>query len=160
MPYLIDGNNLLAVLEMHVDAIGRQGLCQLAVRYARGHKVCVVFDGPPPVQHDLAVQIAAGAEVIFAAPLSADDVIIRRINQDSAPRRLHVISTDHVIRKAADSRRCPNMTSDQFAALLISFRDAPRRSSGEPPQKKAGLAPDEADQWLREFQIETTDEDR
>lgn len=154
MPYLIDGNNLLVALEMHVDAIGRQGLCQLAVRYARGHKVCVVFDGPPPQQHDLAVQIAAGAEVIFAAPQSADDVILSLIEADSAPHRLRVVSTDHVIRKAAALRKCPAATSEQFALALVAFRDAPHPGPQEPREKEQGLSADEAQAWLKEFEID------
>ena len=154
MPYLIDGNNLLAALELHVDAIGRQGLCQLAVRYARGHRVCVVFDGPTPVQHALATQIAAGAEVIFAAPASADDIIIRLIESDSAPHRLRVVSSDHVIRKAAALRKCPTAKSEEFALALVAFRDAPHGPPQEPAQKKEGLSADETREWLKVFDIE------
>jgi len=159
MAFLIDGNNLLHAMAEAGPELGRAGLCKdLGLLVRGGQRVHVVFDGPAP-PGPLARQIAAhahGATVTYAAPRTADEVIERLIAEDSAPRQLVVVSTDRRIRKAARRRRAKPIRSEEFARRLTELADEASRPRHplEPPEKRAGLAPDQADEWLRVFDIE------
>ena len=119
----------------------------------RGEAVTVVFDGPAP-HGPLARQIQApGVRILYAAPEKADEVIARLIDDDSAPRRLIVVSTDRAIRKAARRRRCVSRLSEEFLDDLLRVADRPAgfTSPAEPRQKYQGLSADQTRQWLAEF---------
>ena len=152
VPYLIDGNNLMfALSEVHGE-VGRQGLCRLLCDLAAAaQRVHVVFDGPPPDgpanqgdQTSLTVDYAAGR--------TADALIREHSAAESAPRRLTVVSTDRQIRRAARRRRCPAVTSEEFAQSLLAMPHPDEKSpSPEPPEKRRGLSPEQTQKWLREF---------
>ncbi|MCL2701699.1 MAG: NYN domain-containing protein [Phycisphaerae bacterium] len=177
MPYLIDGNNLLHALKKAGSELPRSGLCALLSALSQrpprvaarretvapadrrrsdgtrtAHAVTVVFDGPAP-QGALAKQIQTpGVRVLYAAPEKADEVIVRLIAADTAPRRLIVVSTDREIRKAARRRRCTSRLSEEFIDdLLRATRPGGFTSPAEPPQKYQGLSADQTRQWLTEF---------
>ena len=134
----------------------------------RAEAVTVVFDGPAPYG-PLAKQIQAdGVRILYAAPEKADEVIVRLIAADTAPRRLTVVSTDRAIRKAARRRRCVSRLSEEFLDDLLRVADRPAgfTSPAEPRQKYQGLSADQTRQWLTEFgyppeesEDETDDED-
>ena len=167
MPFLIDGNNLVYALRNVGVELGRRGLRKLleAVRRRggppfRSERVCVVFDGPAPrpfsePPEDMTV------EAIFAAPASADDVILDEIDANSAPRRLTVVSTDRELRRAARRRRCKGVTSEDFADELLHAANRPEPTGPrEPAGKHSGrLSPEETKAWLREFGLEDVDDD-
>lgn len=158
MPYLIDGNNLLFAARDLDDPDrppGRQHLCAALGAWARhtADSVCVVFDGPVPTV-DFARQLAGlGVSVIFSGSgVSADSVLIDRIEADSAARRLVVVSTDRQIARAARRRRARAQRSDEFwRELKKALRRSGPPAAPEPPEKVAGLAPLESEQWLREL---------
>ncbi len=148
--------------------VGRGGLCRLMGRFAGKSgtgskpalpkKVRVVFDGPPPYG-PLAEQIMdKRIDVKYAAGQTADDVIIKYIASDSAPRRLTVVSTDREIRTAARRRRCKTTTSEIFAKTLVRMLERSRQTSAarnaEPPEKRVGLTPEQTRAWLRELNVE------
>jgi hypothetical protein len=156
VPYLIDGNNLIYAVAEVGPEVGRQGLVEMLDRWpGPDARVCVVFDGPaPPV--GLARQIdGAGVEVIYSAGRTGDEIICERIASDSAPRTLHVVSTDREIRRAARRRRCRSIRSETFAReLLAELRRAnqPAPPPAEPPEKRTGVTdPARRRQWLREM---------
>lgn len=156
MPVLIDGNNLLyAARDARVSGPlpGRSMLCGLVGEWARrrGQRVHVVFDGPQP-NRDLAKQIANPAiQVTYSGRHSADAELINLLDEDSAARRLVVVSSDREIARAAGRHRARSMRSDEFWALLEHdlSRPPPRRT--EPEEKRQGLSPGATDEWLREF---------
>ena len=179
MPYLIDGNNLQHAMKKAGLDLARSGLCALlsvlakrpprvAVRPRetgapadrrrttgprRPEAVTIVFDGPAP-QGPLARQIEAPlVRILYAAPEKADEVIVRLIDADTAPRRLIVVSTDRAIRKAARRRRCVSRLCEDFLDdLLRANRPGGFTSPAEPRQKTQGLSsPDQTRQWLTEF---------
>ncbi len=162
MPYLIDGNNLMYALADAGKYVGREGLCRLLEAMCdAGEKVCAVFDGPAPPEPMLRLFTESPVEVHFAH--DADAVILDRIDDDSAPRRLTVVSTDHEIRIAARRRGCTSVRSEDFAPLLLRlWRDAARPPTDppEPPEKREGLDPRQTRRWLREFHIEDAPDDR
>ena len=161
MSFLIDGNNLnFALVDAEGSPVSRQRLCRmLAPLVAAGEWVCVVFDGPPP-QAGLAAQIAAQVHVEYASPQSADQVLLRLIRDDTAPRRLTVVSTDREIRQAARRRRCQSVTSEEFASFVhrLNRRRLPDGTE-EPDEKTQGLSPRQVDDWLKEFHLKTRPED-
>jgi len=154
MAFLIDGNNLLHAMAEVGPELGRAGLCKdLGLLVHRGQRVHVVFDGPAP-PGPLARQIAAhGAQVTYAAPRSADEVLERLIAEDTGPRELILVSTDRRIRRAAKHRGATAVRSEDFARRLIELAEQDRRRPHplEPPEKRAGLAPGQAEEWLRVF---------
>jgi len=161
MSFLIDGNNLsFALLDDEGNPLSRSGLCdRLASALPADERVCVVFDGPPP-DSARAAQIAGGVHVEYAAPLSADQVIMRLIQDDTAPRRLTVVSTDREIRRAARRRRCRSVTSEQFASFVERRRHPGRPTKAvEPQEKTRGLSPQQLDAWLEVFEGDRPDDD-
>jgi predicted RNA-binding protein with PIN domain len=118
----------------------------------RSERVHIVFDGPAP-QAALAKQIGNPAiEVTYSgAGRTADAVITYIVENDSAARRLVVVSTDREIIRVAKRRRARPVRSEDFWASLK--RDLARRPPQrvEPEEKEAGLGPDATQQWLDEF---------
>ena len=71
-----------------------------------------------------------------------------------------MVSTDRQIRQAARRRRCKIVRSEDFAKLLIRLSEAPPKGPpAEPPEKRRGLPPGEADKWLKEFGLDAPDDD-
>ena len=163
MPVVIDGNNLLFAAQDTGDpdhVIGRSGLCDALGAWAlrRNKRVHVVFDGRAP-SAGLAEQIGhAAIRVSYSGGgVTADDVIIGIIDSDSAARRLLVVSSDREIRAAARRRRARDMRSNEFWALLR--RDLAKKppESVEPREKLHGLEPQEAQEWLKRFEVDDDD---
>lgn len=124
-------------------------------------RTTVVFDAPgrdtpgrlmgpsPPHEVD-------GLLVVFAdGNGDADEEIEWLIRQNSAPRRLCVVSSDHRLQKAARRRRAAFLDSDQFLGHLARrLSQAERQQEDvEPAAKRSGrLPPSEVEAWLRVFQ--------
>ncbi len=159
MPVLIDGNNLLfAALEIDPERPpSRSTLCWFLGQWARrtGEKVAVIFDGPEPTQA-LAGQISDPDVVVTysGSGVSADDVLARTIDADSAARRLVVVSTDREVARSARRRKAKSVRSDAFWAMLQ--RDLAREQPKplEPPEKRRGLRPADTERWLRELGLD------
>lgn len=157
MPLLIDGNNLLhAPMPPSLAGLDEAGLCTALGRTPWVREgVVIVFDGAAnPLR--LTESPVEGIQILHAGhSRTADDVIIARINDDTSPRRLIVVSSDHAIRKAARRRRCTAWTSDHFVHRLLEAMRTPR--AAQDPPKKGGAEPldsDEVDAWLRRFGLE------
>jgi predicted RNA-binding protein with PIN domain len=113
----------------------------------------VVFDAreapwglPRIVEHGgIAVRFAAKYE-------SADDLIIELIQAASAPRRLVVVSSDHVIQRAARRRRAKAVDSDLWYAELIRARRERTEAVADAPARPAvPLLAEDVNYWLRQF---------
>lgn len=154
MPYLIDGNNLLYALRNVADyEAGRLGLCVLLKPLvARKERVTIVFDGPDPPPGLLRQMYDQGVSVYFSGPYKADDLIIGFIREDSAPKRLTVVSTDREIRVEARKRRCIGRRSEEFVEFLARLHDRPGTRGGEPREKYRGLnSASQRDRWMRDL---------
>lgn len=157
MPVLIDGNNLLHAAQDAEDPehpLGRAKLCEFLGAWSRrtGERVQLVFDGPEPPDA-LGQQIAdPNISVRYSGRgISADAVLIEIIEEDSAARRLVVVSSDRAIAKVARRRRARAMRSPDFWVGLRAELARPERRALEPPAKRHGLSRDEAAWWLREM---------
>ena len=66
-----------------------------------------------------------------------------------------MVSTDRAIRKAARRRRCKVVVSEEFAAALLRAADRPRPAApAEPAEKRHGLTAAQAEEWIRELQLD------
>ncbi len=159
MPVLVDGNNLLfAARDADPERPpSRSTLCLRLGQWARrtGEKVSVIFDGPAPTA-GLARQIGDSDVAVdySGAGSSADDVLTRRIEADSAARLLVVVSSDREILRVARRRRARVVRSDEFWAVLQRDLARPRRRPLEPDEKRQGLRPADTERWLRELGLQ------
>jgi predicted RNA-binding protein with PIN domain len=156
MPVLIDGNNLqpAAWSGEPQRPVGRMMMCRFLGEWARrfGHRVRVVFDGVEP-HTAVAEQIAdPDIQVRYSGPdETADDVLMRLIRDDSAPRRLLVVSSDRQIARAARRRRAESIRSDGFWGRVQRDLSRPRTQPAEPPEKRRGASCEQTQQWLAEL---------
>lgn len=160
MALLIDGYNLL-----HASGVlapegrgtslerARTALLEFLERVvepAEQARTTVVFDAryAPP---GLPRQLWHGEICIrFAArQREADDLLEELIRQDSAPRQLTVVSSDHRVQRAARRRRALALDSEDWVARQLRRR----RHSARPPSAKPTdpLSDDEVERWLAEF---------
>ncbi len=157
MPVVIDGNNLLCAAQGvegcsgHLD---RADLCHLLARWARRRKqrVHIVFDGPSPRRTLLKGVAYAEMQVSFSGHrTTADAVLYRMLETDSAARRLVVVSSDREIGRAAKRRRARVVQSAGFWVRLK--RDLARLDPqhSEPQEKEVGLDPPATERWLDEL---------
>ena len=159
VPYLIDGNNLMHAAAEPGPELARDALCELlAVLVASGQRVRVVFDGAPPNAQTETRIAKTGVQAEYSLGRSADELILKHIARDSAPRRLTVVSNDREIRKAAHRRRCIVVTSEDFARKLVRLSARQRfgapSAASEPKEKHLGPTREQAQKWLREFGID------
>jgi len=161
---LIDGYNLLHAAGLARRAYGpgefertRHRLLKLLAGQLfprERQRTTVVFDAPEQSLGPSPPTVIHGIRVIFASGEGdADDLIERLIASNSAPRRLHVISSDHRIQRAARRRRSKFFDSDQFFDRILRRRGpAERARQAEPREKQQGLtAPGEVEAWMKAF---------
>ncbi len=158
MPLLIDGNNLLyAVADALGTSLSRYALARMLSELTRktGQVVTLVFDGAPASRADADQFALLEIEIHFAYPGPADGVLCRLLAENSAPRRLEVVSTDREIRKAARRRKAKSLRSEDFAGKLLREINRPDPAPpAEPIEKRKGLTEDQSRKWLREFGYE------
>jgi uncharacterized protein len=161
MSYLIDGYNLLHAMGLLRGKVGPKGLEKArlgllgllrAVYGEEASGVTVVFDAanaPPGIP---AEQDYQGVHVRFASQQEqADDLIEALIHQDSAPRRLTVVSDDRRIRHAAQRRHCTVSSCAEYLHWLEQHRRERRHAGQEGVAKPEHLSQQETEHWLREF---------
>lgn len=160
-PVVIDGNNLLFAMRDHAPLphIGRETLIQVLDRWARrtDHAVTVVFDGPPP-REGVAKQMTAGrVNVRFAAPRSADDVIVQFVRQ-TKDKSVRVITGDSVIGHETRYQRLQHTDAIAFVAELFSGSES--ATASPPPtddESRPSLAESSQD-WLDYFGMPDDDQ--
>lgn len=120
MADLVDGNNLMGRL----GGGSREGLvselCDVARRKRK--KLTVVFDGPPQAGRPK-VQSFGDVTIVYAAPRSADDEIVRRIREARDPRGVTVVTDDRALSASVSG------AGARTAGIEVFFRDASARLS-------------------------------
>jgi hypothetical protein len=86
--------------------------------------------------------------------VKADTVIAERIERDSGVRHLIVVSTDREIARAAKRRRATAMRSDEFWRCVLEDLTRPAGASLEPIEKRRGLRPGEAEDWVKRLGLD------
>lgn len=115
-------------------------------------RTTVVFDAKES-PHGLPRQMDhRGLTVHFAAVYDdADSLIEELIRQDSAPKRLVVVSSDHRLHRAAHRRKATAVDSDAWFAQIVRQRRERQDARGRKATKPTALSSEELDFWLREF---------
>lgn len=152
---VIDGNNLLFAMREHapVPSVGRETMVKIVERWARRgtDDVTLVFDGAAPHGGMSRQMSSSRITVRFAAPRSADDVIIGMIESCGRPDLVRVITADGAIGHAARARRCGHTLSPSFVRELFISPNPDREVSTFIPEKPEQESRDEQEEWLRAF---------
>jgi predicted RNA-binding protein with PIN domain len=158
--YLIDGYNLLHAMGVLRGRVGPQGLEKARLRLlgllqgALGKdasQATIVFDAAAAPAGAAGEQDYQGIHVHFAVHhKQADDLIEALIRQNSAPRKLTVISDDRRIQAAARRRHCPVLGCLEFLEELERTRHRHHANAGPEPEKQPS-SPQDMDRWLRAF---------
>jgi hypothetical protein len=114
----------------------------------------VVFDAhdPPP---GLPREMRHKGLLIRFAPRDedADALIEELIREDTSPRRLTVVSSDHRIQRAAKRRRARAVDSDVWYTEVLRARQQRQQAAAEGPERPSGpLLEEDVRYWLREFE--------
>lgn len=140
---IVDGNNLIGRL----GGGTREGLlCELAdLARAKRKKMTVVFDGPPDGGRPK-VQTLGDLTVVYAAPRTGDEEILRRIQEARDPRGLTVITDDRGLQSAVRA------AGARTAGIDVYRKDAEKRLGSSPtPVNDKASAPVNARDWERWF---------
>lgn len=137
MPVLIDGSNLLHALGL--SAPSREEVRRRVLDRVRRERmrVTVVFDGPPPAGTPSRESLGP-VTVVYSAPASADDVIVRALPEGPAARSWTVVTDDRGL--AARVRR-----RGAQVRTLAHWRQGDRAPGH--PSRGDGLRPDEVAEW-------------
>ena len=158
MPIIIDGHNLLHSIQKNGDdyePVSDVQLCRIISRYLNLIREDgeIIFDGTGPPDKSGFDNIS-NLEVFFAGLGSdADTVIEDKIEANTAPKRLTVVSSDRRIAKAARRRKVTMIKSLVFWENLRKELSR-KRGPKEPTEKRRGLSESETEQWLKFFELE------
>lgn len=157
MPLLVDGYNLLRSIQKHEQfaAMDEVDMCRILTDYLdrtrdRGQ---VVFDGTGPPDKSRFGPYR-NMEVYFSGQnIEADTIIEEKIEANTAPRSLIVVSSDRRLKAAAKRRRATPVGAEDFWMLVVKTleKDLPRP---EPKEKRHGITNAEADKWLDLFDLD------
>jgi predicted RNA-binding protein with PIN domain len=143
MADLVDGNNLMGRLGGGTREGLVSELCDVARR--KRQKVTVVFDGPPGAGRPK-VQAFGDVTVVYAAPRSADEEIVRRIREARDPRGVTVITDDRALASAVAA------AGARIAGIEAFARDASARLAKAPdPVGEKAVPPLGLRDWERWF---------
>ena len=163
MALIIDGYNLLHASGIIGRGIGPGGLERSrnallnflaeSITPEQVPRTTVVFDAKQS-PHGFPRQIEhRGIVVCFADKYDdADSLIEELIQQDTAPKRLTVVSSDHRIHRAAHRRGATAVDSDVWFSEIVRLRRERVQSGDQTPSKPgASINESEVEFWLREF---------
>ena len=157
MLIIIDGYNLLRCVQNieEYQNLDEAGLCRFISEYLQRVRTYgqIIFDGiGPPDKSELGG--IDNLEVYFSGEnLEADDIIIEKIEEYSAPKNMVVVSSDRQIRSAATRKKATAVTSDIFWLSMIEQLDK-KKPTPMPKEKRHGLNESETDAWMDEFGLD------
>ncbi len=148
MPYLVDGNNLMAqTVGWHRDkSSARKRLIRELARFVaiRRASLKVVFDGSPEDEFPEGNRYKS-VQVFYARPGSdADSRILELVDGSSSRRDIVVVTSDRALGSRARGRGAQVIQSGKFKAMLEEALLHGREKPGD-------QAPVDVDEWLRFF---------
>ena len=160
MHYLIDGHNLIAKLpDISLEDPYDEAKLVLQLRSwvaaGRNRRITVIFDGglPGGAWRQLS---NARLKAIFASENNTADALLRkRVFQVKDTGAFTLVSSDREVLSAAQSRRMPYMTAEQFAQRMADFRQRHKKAETEAVAKSEfdqTLSSEEVAEWLQMFE--------
>jgi predicted RNA-binding protein with PIN domain len=149
MPYLVDGNNVMAqTVGWHRDkAVARRRLIHELARFLAVHRVKlkVIFDGVPDDEFPEGCKFKS-VHILYARPGSdADSRIKDIVRKSSFKRDMIVVSSDRDLASHAKNQGAKVISSGQFRVML---EEAAKTAI---PADKAGVGAVDVDEWLDFF---------
>ncbi|HTI50084.1 MAG TPA: NYN domain-containing protein [Planctomycetaceae bacterium] len=164
---LIDGYNLLHAAGMARRDYGPGDLQRCRERLLRYlaqklsaaeiARATVIFDARDPPPDRPAQQVFRNIKVLFANPGGDADVVIQEWLADhSAPKRVTLVSSDHVLQRAARRHRAEFIDSEAFVERLERRRDRSTSAGsgqreGDETKPSGGLSAAETAHWMKIF---------
>ena len=154
MQWLIDGHNLIGKMpNLRLDdPHDEEKLLEILRQYrARtGDILTVVFDAGHSYQ--VAKTQKRGGITIQFAPhgRTADQIIMRRLQQVKNPQAVKVVTSDRAIQQAARHAGVRVVASPEFAQTLLSS-STPSEATASEKQSDIQLSSDEVESWLELF---------
>jgi len=161
---LIDGYNLMHAAGMARVQYGPGDLQRCRdrlLRHLASHlspaeitRTLVVFDAREPPPERPSRLVLHGVQVLFANPGGDADVVIQEsLAEHSTPRRLTLVSSDHVLQRAARQHRADYVDSEDFFSTLSArrHRDASREGADPDEKPSSQLSAAEAEHWSQYF---------
>jgi predicted RNA-binding protein with PIN domain len=154
MPILIDGYNLLRAAQSWLEQTewAEAELCMLLRDYLRRSRQqgTIIFDGIGPRKKER-LQGEGSLQIVFSGQgIEADAVIEQLILENTAAKRLIVVSSDRRISSAAKRRKCQTIKAADFWALICEMTEKPLPVR-EPKEKQRGIGESETQRWLNVF---------
>ena len=144
MPYWFDGNNLMAqsAASAGADPRVRNAFLSALSAYHRsgGGRFLVYFDGDDPNRSTA----PTGVAVRYSAPLSADEYIVRRLQEIQNPSEVIVVTNDRGL-----TSRCRS-----FGAATLSWREFRSKMGSRSVRTHDRREKQEAvdiEEWMRYF---------
>lgn len=162
MPYLVDGNNVMAQrVGWHRDKSGaRRALLDALARFAqaKGTRVAVVFDGAPE-PHFPDGSGFRGVRVYYGARGSNADERIKQIVEETRERRtLTVVTSDRALADYVRRLGAQVLRSGDFRRRIEETLTEKEMRARESEAQK-GVAAEEVDGWMRYFGVAPDDDD-
>jgi len=153
MPYLVDGNNVMAQrVGWHRDKAGaRRRLIQDLARFlaARKVKVTVVFDGSPDTDFPEGSRYKSVRILYARAGSDADSRVKELVRRSTNKRDLILVSSDRELAAAAAGQGARVVPSGKFRKML-------NEAIAEGPEKPAQTDQIDIDEWLDYFERSET----
>jgi predicted RNA-binding protein with PIN domain len=142
---IVDGNNLIGRL----GGGSREGLvAELAVlARSKRKRLTVVFDGPAPSGRPK-VQSLGDVTVVYAAPRSADEEIVRRIREARDPRGVTVVTDDRALASAVQGAGARTAGIESFRGDATSRIARPRAVVEETKVAVPNVSTKDWTQWF------------
>lgn len=156
MPFLIDGHNLIGAMpdlqleDPDDEARLVERLQRLAMR--TGRRITVVFDRGAP--GNVSSWTPRGGVTVHFAPsgVTADEILIRRIQAERNPRGLVVVSSDRRVQEAARRRGATVWPAPEFLAYMQRQLGAQLSAQAAEKEKPEEVNEGELQYWMKLFQ--------
>ena len=150
MPWLLDGNNLLAQSrEQNLkDPHGRVRLIRELSEFCRrkDSSAIVVFDGEPdPLVPGRDIFLGPLRVVFSGRGREADSIILDLLAHTADPAGVTVVTSDRSLSDRARHARARTLRSHQFRALLRQL------AIEAPPSREDNLTESEIEEWMKFF---------
>jgi predicted RNA-binding protein with PIN domain len=140
---IVDGNNLIGRLGGGTREGLVSELCEVARRKRK--RLTVVFDGPPEAGRPK-VQSFGEVTVVYAAPRTADEEIVRRIREQRDPRGVTVVTDDRALASTVSGAGARTAGIDVYRTDASRRLRAPAASEAEKPVPPGG--PKDWERWF------------